>query len=46
MTSTVWLVLGPDRRWYRLHGPGKHQDLRLGAPPSADIRDLVDPPER
>lgn len=46
MSSTVWLVLGPDRRWYRLHGPGKHQDLRLGAPPSADIRDLVDPPQR
>lgn len=46
MASTVWLVLGPDRRWYRLHGPGKHQDLRLGAPPSADIRDLVDPPQR
>lgn len=46
MASTVWLVIGPDGRWYRLHGQGKHQDLRLGAPPSADIRDVVDPPPR
>ncbi len=46
MASTVWLVIGPDGRWYRLHGAGKHQDLRLGAPPSADIRDVVDPPQR
>lgn len=44
MASTVWLVLGPDRRWYRLHGPFKHQDLHLVAPPSSDVRDLVDPP--
>lgn len=46
MASTVWLVIGPDGRWYRLHGQGKHQDLRLGAPPSADIRDVVDPAPR
>lgn len=45
MASSIWLVIGPDSRWYRLHGAGKHQDLRLAAAPSHDIRDLVDPPE-
>ena len=46
MASTIWLVIGPDQRWYRLQGAGKHQELRLTTPPSADIRDLVDPPSR
>ncbi len=45
MASTIWLVVGPDGRWYRLHGAGKHQELRLATTPSADIRDLVDPPQ-
>ena len=44
MASTTWLVLGPDDRWYRLHGAGKHQELRLATQPSTAIRDLVDPP--
>lgn len=44
MASTVWLVLGRDHRWYRLQGPSKHQELRLTASPSTDLRDLVDPP--
>lgn len=44
MSAGTWLVVGPDGRWYRLQGAGKHQDLRLTAPPSADIRDLVDAP--
>jgi uncharacterized Zn finger protein len=39
-----WLVLSPEARWYRLRGPGKHQDLRLVVPPAADVLDLVDPP--
>ncbi len=43
MSSTLWLVIGPDGRWYRLRGAGKHQDLRLTDPPAADIRDLVEP---
>ena len=42
--ASGWCI-GPDGRWYRLHGAGKHQDLRLAAAPSHDIRDLVDPPE-
>lgn len=46
MSSVVWLVIGPDQRWYRLQGAGKHQDLRLVAPPGEDVRDLVDPPGR
>lgn len=45
LAGNVWLVLGPDRRWYRLHGSGKHQDLRLAAPPATDVVDLVEPPE-
>lgn len=44
MSSVVWLVIGPDHRWYRLQGAGKHQDLRLSAAPADDLRDLVDPP--
>jgi hypothetical protein len=44
MAASIWLVIGPDRRWYRLHGAGKHQGLRLAAAPSDDIRELVDPP--
>lgn len=42
MLSTTWLVVGPDRRWYRLQGQGKHQDLRLALAPSADVVDLVE----
>ncbi len=44
MAGTVWLVIGPDGRWYRLHGHGKHQDLRLALAPAAELSDLVDPP--
>jgi uncharacterized Zn finger protein len=44
LAGNVWLVLGPDGRWYRLTGSGKQQDLRLAAPPAADVADLVDPP--
>ena len=44
MGHGVLLVIGPDGRWYRLHGSGKHQDLRLTRPPADDVRELVDPP--
>ena len=44
LAGNVWLVLGPDRRWYRLKGSGKHAELRLAAPPAADVVDLVDSP--
>jgi uncharacterized Zn finger protein len=44
LAGNVWLVLGPDGRWYRLRGSGKHQDLELAAPPSSDVVDLVDAP--
>ncbi len=43
MRDNVWLVVGHDGRWFRLHGSGKHQDLRLVQPPSDDVRDLLDP---
>lgn len=43
MAGSVWLVIGPDGRWYRLEGAGKHQDMQLGAPPSWDLRELVEP---
>ena len=42
MADNVWLVVGHDGRWFRLHGSGKHQDLRLVQPPSHDVRDLLD----
>jgi len=38
----VWLVIGHDGRWFRLHGSGKHQDLRLTQAPSDDVRDLLE----
>jgi len=44
MGNGVLLVIGPDGRWFRLHGSGKHQDLRLTRPSSDDVRELVDPP--
>jgi hypothetical protein len=44
LAGNVWLVLGPDGRWYRLRGSGKHQELRLEAPPAADVTDLVELP--
>ncbi|CAN5452691.1 SWIM zinc finger family protein [soil metagenome] len=44
MSQSQLLVIGPDGRWYRLQGSGKHQDLRLVRPPSEDLRELVDPP--
>ena len=44
LAGNVWLVLGPDGRWYRLQGSGKHAELRLASPPAADVVDLVDPP--
>jgi hypothetical protein len=44
LAGNVWLVLGPDRRWYRLKGSGKHAELRLAAPPAGDVVDLVDSP--
>ena len=44
LAGNIWLVLGPDRRWYRLKGSGKHAELRLAAPPAADVVDLVDAP--
>jgi uncharacterized Zn finger protein len=40
-----WLVIGPDERWYRLRGGGKHSELKLMAPPADDVCDLVDPPD-
>ena len=43
MRDNVWLVAGRGGRWFRLHGTGKHDDLRLVQPPSDDIRDLLDP---
>ncbi len=43
-TAGIWLVIGPDGRWYALRGQGKHQELHLLAPPSTDICDLVEPP--
>ncbi len=43
MAGSVWLAIGPDGRWYRLHGAVKHQDLQLSAPPSWDLRELVEP---
>lgn len=44
LAGNVWLVLGPDGRWYRLRGTGRHQELRLEAPPAADVVDLVEAP--
>jgi len=44
MAATIWLVIGPEGRWYRLHGHGKHHELRLAMAPAEDLRDLVDPP--
>ena len=44
MSHHILFVIGPDGRWYRLHGSGKHQDLRLARPPADDLRELVDPP--
>lgn len=44
MSQAILLVIGPDGRWYRLHGSGKHQDVRLSRPPADDLRELVDPP--
>lgn len=43
MSGNIWLVIGPDDRWYKLHGNGKHHELELIAPPSYDVTDLVDP---
>lgn len=43
MSGNIWLVVGPDDRWYKLHGHGKHHELELVAPPSSDVADLVDP---
>jgi hypothetical protein len=39
-----WLVIGPDLRWYRLRGGGKHSELKLLAPGADDVCDLVEPP--
>ena len=44
MRGNVWLALGPDGRWYRLHESGKRHEMRLDAAPSEDITDLVEPP--
>lgn len=44
LAGNVWLVLGPDDRWYRLRGTGRHQELRLEVPPALDVVDLVDAP--
>lgn len=40
-----WLVRGPDARWYRVRGTGKHGDMRLLAPPADDVCDLVEAPD-
>ncbi|MEI7887161.1 MAG: hypothetical protein WCJ04_07195 [Actinomycetes bacterium] len=42
MSEGLLLVIGPDRKWYRLAGSGQRQDMRLEQPPSDDIRDLVE----
>lgn len=42
MRDNTWLVVGRGGSWFRLQGSGKHEDLRLVAPPSEDIRDLLD----
>jgi uncharacterized Zn finger protein len=42
MAGSTWLVLGPDDRWYRLQGQGKHDTLRLVAPPGVEVVDLVE----
>lgn len=44
MSGNMWLVSGPDQRWYRLTGSDRHGELRLAAPPSYDITDLVEAP--
>jgi uncharacterized Zn finger protein len=44
MRDNVWLAIGPDDRWYRFQERGKRHEMRLTAPPSSDIADLVDPP--
>ena len=43
MRGNVWLALGPDGRWYRLHESGKRHEMRLDAPPADDITELVEP---
>ncbi len=40
----VRLVLGPDDRWYAVQEAGRRGEMRLVAPPSPDIADLIDPP--
>jgi uncharacterized Zn finger protein len=40
----VLLVLGPDDRWYAVQEVGRRGEMRLVAPPSPEIVDLVDPP--
>jgi len=45
MRDNVWLVIGPDRRWYRLQGKGKGQELHLVAAASGDVCDLVELPD-
>jgi hypothetical protein len=40
----VLLVLGPDDRWYAVQEVGRRGEMRLVAPPSPDIADLIDPP--
>jgi uncharacterized Zn finger protein len=40
----ILLVLGPDDRWYAVQEVGRRGELRLVAPPSPEIVDLVDPP--
>ncbi len=42
MSGNIWLVIGPDDRWYKIHGDGKHHELNLVGPPSHDVTDLVD----
>ena len=44
MSEGLLLVIGPDKKWYRLTGSGLRQDMRLEQPPSFDVRDLVEEP--
>ncbi|HKY16752.1 MAG TPA: SWIM zinc finger family protein [Microthrixaceae bacterium] len=44
MRGRVWIVLGPDDRWYRLQGRGRHEELHLDGAPSDDVVDLVGAP--
>ena len=44
MRGSVWLAIGPDRRWYKFRERGQRRELHLADAPSHDICDLVDPP--